>query len=137
VLSHNSDNRDVVLLGMRDEILSIDFMYVNDEEVACIMEFVHKIAWQELISRTILSMAEWSSHAKTVFINHSFSQVGHIIILTKDEVNRLYGCGYMTRKEIFEVFKSYGIVLSGWEPGHYYEKRNCRYKFIDDEIKYS
>ena len=134
MLSHDSKNKDIVLLGMRDEILPIDFMYVNDEETACIMDFVHGIMWQELISRTIMSMAEWSSHAKTVFMNHSFNQVGHIIVLSKDEVNRLNGCGYMTRKEIFEVFKLYGLYMSSWEPGHYYERQNNRYKFVDDGL---
>lgn len=135
MLSHDSKNTDIVMLGMKDEVLPIDFMYVNDEEIECIMGFVHKTAWQELLSRTIRSMAEWSSHAMTVFTENSMSQVGHVIVLTKNEVNRLRGCGYITRKEIYETYKLYGLVMPQWEPGHYYERMNNRYKFEDEEVR--
>ena len=136
MLSHadNNNSKDIVLLGMKDEILPIDFMYVNDEEIACIMDFVHGIAQQELVSRSVMSMAEWSLRARSVFINNDLSQVGHVIVLTKNEVNRLIGCGYITRKEIYDVYRSYGLQVPGWEPGYYYEKLNNRYKFIDDEV---
>ena len=132
-MSYDSKEKDVILLGARSEILAIDFMYVNDEEIACIMEFVHDIMWQELLSRSIRSMAEWSSHAQTVFTQNGFSQVGHIIGLTKNEVNRLKGCGYITRMEIYNIYKYYGLIMPQWEPGVYYEKQNNRYKFVDDD----
>jgi hypothetical protein len=121
--------KDIVLFGMRDEILPIDMSYMDDREVMLIVDFVHHIAWKELLSRTIQSMHDWSSRARTLFIDHDMSIIQHVVILSKNEVNRLNGCGYKTRKEIYDVYKSYGLTLPNWMPGDYYERKN--YIFTD------
>lgn len=122
---------DIVLLGMRDEVLPIDLSYTDEEEIAMIMDFVHELAYTELLSREIMSMWEWSVRTQGVLAQNNLIQVGHIVGLSKIEVNRMAGCGYKTRKEIYDVYKSYGLIMPNWSPGMYYEKAN--YQFNDEE----
>ena len=122
------DKKDTVVLGMQYEVLSIDMNYMNNREVELIVDFVHHIAWKELLSRTIKSMCDWSSRANTLFIEHNFRFIGHLVVLSKDEVSKLNGCGYKTRKEVYETYKSYGLIMQNWMPGDYYERRNYVFK---------
>lgn len=126
-------DKDIVLLGMRDEVLPIDLNYTDEREVELMIDFIHKIAYTELLSRNVGTMTEWSVRALNLFTRHNLVLVGHVMGLTKNEVNRLTGCGYKTRKEIYETYKSYGLIISNWEPGQYYDKMN--YKFEDNNGK--
>lgn len=120
--------KDIVLLGVREEILPIDMNYMDDREVELIIDFVHRVARKELLSRSIISMHDWSSRAQTLFIEHEFHIIQHIVVLSKNEVNDLNGCGYKTRKEIYDICKSYGLTLPNWSPGYYYERKNYIFK---------
>jgi hypothetical protein len=120
-------NRDIVLLGMKDEIMPIDLEYLDEFEAELVTGFVYHVAYNELVSRTLKDMAEWSSRAMTLFETHRMERIRDIIHMTKNEVNRLSGGGYVTRKEIYDVFRLHGIIMPNWMPGHYYERMN--YKF--------
>lgn len=126
----NGSNKTIILLGMPDEVVSIDMNYIDDREVVLILDFIHHIVWKELLSRSLYSMCDWSSRTNTIFLQYDLTLVGHVAVLSKSEVNRLHGCGYHTRKEIYEVCKSYGLILSNWVPGTYYEEKP-RYVFKD------
>jgi ERCC4-type nuclease len=88
------------------------------------VDFVHNVTWKELLSRTIKSMHDWSSRVNTLCLQYDFNLIGHLVVLSKNEVNYLEGCGYKTRKEIYDVYKSYGLTMPNWQPGGYYEKKN-------------
>jgi hypothetical protein len=122
------DGKDIVLLGMRDEVLPIDLTYIDERELELIMQFIHNVAYTELISRSIESMCDWSVRAQNVFKRNRFESIGHILGVTKNQVHCLHGCGYKTRKEVYDVYKSYGLTLPNWEPGEYYDKFNYQFK---------
>ena len=53
-----------------------------------------------------------------------------MVSLTQNQVNSLNGCGYKTRKEIYNACISYGLTVPQWTPGDYYDRMN--YKFTDE-----
>ena len=128
VLSDSVKKKDRIVLGVREEVLSIDMMYMDIAGVEEMIDFVHHTAWKELLSRSIKSMKDWSSRANNLFIEYNFRLIGHLVVLSKDEINQLHGCGYKTRKEIYETYKSYGLIMNNWMPGDYYERRNYVFK---------
>ena len=126
----STGSKCIIVLGMKDEIVPIDMNYIDDREILLIVDFVHHVAWKELLSRTIRSMHDWSSRANTLFLQYDFNLIGHLAVLSKNEVNNLQGCGYKTRKEVYDICKSYGLTLPNWMPGMFYDERP-RYIFKD------
>ncbi len=121
--------KTIILLGVYGEVVPIDMTYIDDGGVEVLVDFVYRVMYRELLSRSIRSLHDWSSRVNTLFLRHNMVCVEHIVILSKNEVNRLSGCGYKTRKEIYDVCKSYGLDLPSWYPGDYYERKN--YIFTD------
>jgi len=102
--------------------------FANMEEGAeNIIECIHYMAYQELMSRTIISMWGWEVRTKHMFENNHLSSVGDVVSCQLGKVNRLKGCGYQTRKEVYEVFCMYHLKLKHWSPELHYSKAN--YKF--------
>lgn len=122
------EKKDVIMLGAKDEILSIDMMYMDMVGVEVMIDFVHWVAWKELLSRTIRSMKDWSARTNNLFIENNFRLIGHLVVLSKDEVNQLHGCGYKTRREVYNTYKSYGLIMQNWMPEDYYDKKNYVFK---------
>ena len=122
--------KDIVMLGTFDEVMLIDMIYIDELELEQIIEFIHEIAYHELLSRNVKSMTDWSVRAISLFNRYDFSIIDHIVSLTKNQVNALNGCGYKTRKEIYDTCISYGLTVPTWTPGDYYNKMN--YIFEDE-----
>lgn len=101
----------------------IDFTNMG-EEVESIVEWIHKLSFKELISRSIESMWDWEIRTKNMFVNNHLYKVGDITSLPLGKVNRLIGCGYTTRKEVYDVFFMYHLRLKFWEPDMHYSKMN-------------
>lgn len=121
--------KEIILFGMKNEILSINWDYQDEQELVHMIQFVHNTAYKELLSRSLTSMCDWSSRVRTLFITHRLDLISHVVLLSKNEVNQLNGGGYKTRKEIFDTFKVYKIDIPNWMPGYYYERAN--YKFTE------
>lgn len=128
MLSH--DNA-IVLLGTKEEITQIDWEYLDMEEASLVTGFIYQVAYNELVSRRIGDMADWSSRAANLFETYRMELIRDVIHMTKNDVNRLSGMGYITRKEVYDVFKLHGIIMPNWMPGHYYERMNYKYRFAD------
>jgi len=102
--------------------------FTNMEESAeSIIECIHQMAYRELVSRPISSMWGWEIRTKHMFANNHLQFVGDIMGLSLGHVNRLSGCGYVTRKEVYDVFCVYHLRLKHWAPELHWEKAN--YKF--------
>jgi len=104
----------------------VDFDMIG-EEVESIIECIHKTAMKELMSRSIESIWDWELRTKNMFLNNHLHRVGDIMQLSLGKVNRLIGCGYTTKKEVYDVFCVYHLRLKFWEPDKHYSKMN--YKF--------
>lgn len=104
----------------------IDFTNM-EEEAESIIECIHKLSFKELLSRSIESMWDWEMRTKNMFLNNHLHRVGDVTVLPLGKVNRLIGCGYTTRKEVYEVFEHYHLRLKFWEPNNHYTRAN--YKF--------
>jgi hypothetical protein len=98
-----------------------------EEDTEGVVELLHQMAYQELISRTLLSMWGWEVRTKHMFEQNQLQVIRDIIALPLGKVNRLIGCGYVTRKEVYEVFCVYHLKLRYWLPDLHYSKNN--YKF--------
>jgi hypothetical protein len=97
------------------------------DNVESIVECIHKIAMKELFSRSLESMWDWEIRTKNMFINNHLYRISDVATLPDRKVNRLMGCGYTTRKEVYDVFWQYHLRLKYWEPDKHYSKLN--YKF--------
>ena len=130
VLTHKGNvEKDVITLGVRSEIQSIDFVgweYGAEEA----MEFIHAVAYVELLSRNVLVMWDWGARTQNMLLKNKLNTISDIMSLDLRQINRLSGCGYKTRKEVYDVFCSYGLKMAAWMPGHYWERMN--YKFADE-----
>jgi hypothetical protein len=104
----------------------VDFANM-EEEAESIVECIHQMAYRELLSRTLLSMWGWEIRTKHMFENNRLQYIRDIITLPLGKVNRLVGCGYTTRKEIYDVFCMYHLKLKHWAPDLHFSKMN--YKF--------
>lgn len=104
----------------------VDFGNMGDAAES-IVECIHKMAYQEFMSRIITSMWGWEVRTIHMFSNNQLYHVGDIVKLPLGKVNRLVGCGYQTRKEVYDVFYMYHLKLKYWTPELHYSKNN--YKF--------
>lgn len=108
------------------EISLVDLTNI-EEGVGSIVECIHKVAYQEFMSRILTSMWGWEVRTIHMFSNNHLYHVGDIVGLPLGKVNRLLGCGYQTRKEVYDVFCMYHLRLKHWSPELHYSKAN--YKF--------
>jgi hypothetical protein len=99
----------------------------GEDGVESIVECIHKIAMRELSSRSLESMWGWEVRTVHMFSNNHLYHVGDVVGLPLGKVNRLVGCGYQTRKEVYDVFCMYHLKLIHWIPELHYSKNN--YKF--------
>jgi len=97
------------------------------EGIESIVECIHKVAMKELFIRTLESMWDWEVRTKNMFKDNHLYKVSDVATLPTGKVNRLIGCGYITRKEVYDVFWMYHLNLKFWAPDKHYSKMN--YKF--------
>jgi hypothetical protein len=109
-----------------NEASLVDFTNI-EEEAESIVECIHKMACQELLSRTLLSMWRWELRTIHMFEANHLQIISDVMRLQLGKVNRLKGCGYVTRKEVYDVFYLYHINLKHWSPELHHSKYN--YKF--------
>lgn len=117
---------EVWALGELREIHPLQFPQM-EQEAEHIIASLHRIAMTEFMSRTILSVWDWEVRTKHVFENNHIQYVKDVITLTIGQVNRLVGCGYKTRKEVYEIFTLFHIRLAHWSPEKHWNKNS--YKF--------
>lgn len=127
--------KDPLVLGVVGEVHSYDFTSLGSfgeslREVEEIIEFIHAVAYVELLSRPVETMCDWPIRVKTMFLRNRLVTVSDVMCLNLDQVNRLAGCGYKTRQEVYQTFNGYGLSIESWMPGHYWDRMN--YKFTDD-----
>ena len=123
---------DVLTLGARHEIIPYDFTELGAGEIEEVVEFIHAVAYVELIGRPLLTMADWSPRTVSMFLRHRMNVISDIMSLDLRQINRLVGCGHKTRQEVYNVFCEYGMKLDSWMPGHYWARMNYQFK---DEYK--
>ena len=105
----------VLMIGEVKEVSIVDFPNM-EEKAEYIIGSIHRIAMSEFMSRDILSMWEWEVRTKSVFEHNHIHHIKDVVTLTLGQVNRLIGCGYKTRKEIYDIFVLYHIKLKNWSP---------------------
>lgn len=120
---------DMMTLGMVDEIHQhIDITHLcEDHGIDVVIGYLHKISFRELMSRSIDSMWGWELRTKHMFENNKIQKIGDVTSLEVGKVNRLIGCGYKTRKEVYDVFCVYHLRLKNWSPNGHWEKMNYRF----------
>jgi hypothetical protein len=112
----------VWMLGHVSEIHQMHFE-IMEEEAEHIVGSLHRIALSELLSRSITSMWDWEMRTKNMFQHNALTYIRDVTSLSVGRVNRLMGCGYVTRKEVFDVFCLYHLKLTHWQP------REVNYRF--------
>jgi hypothetical protein len=123
---------DLLLYQFREplnyDVSLVDFTNLTEEEgVGSIVELVHKAVFQEMMSRSLESAWGWEVRTKHMFESNNLNTVGDVVLLKEGNVNRLIGCGYTTRKEVYEVFCMFHLRLKFWEPEKHRSRVN--YKF--------
>lgn len=113
--------RDVLTLGVKEEIVSYDFTELGWDAQE-IVEFMYSVAFTEMVSRNVLHMWDWSVRVKNMLVRNKLDTVGKVMHIEVIEINKLWGCGFKSRKEIYDVFKSLNIELKNWHPNHYWDK---------------
>ena len=116
------NEHDIRTLGHINEIDQIDFTWM-DEKVQYVIASLHRIALSELLSRKITSVWDWEPRTLHMFERNVLVSINDVTSLTQGRVNRLIGCGYTTRNEVYEVFHMYHIKLTRWQP------RGMNYQF--------
>lgn len=119
-MRRNIQLTNVLTLGTKEEIIPYDFSYLG-WEAREITEFIHDTAYAELVARPINSLC-WSVRVDNMFRANKLNSIGMVMNISIESINNLYGCGFKTRREVYEVFESYGIVLDQWHPDRYYDK---------------
>lgn len=117
---------DGIAIGCINEIRQIDFLSMGHNAEHMIAS-IHRIAMRELFSRRLVTVWDWEIRTRHMFENNKLYIVQDVITLSPGHVNRLKGCGYKTRKEVYDIFILYHIKLNNWSPEHHYSKAN--YKF--------
>lgn len=121
----------ILLITQLGELQEYEGSLVDFEEMGeaaeSIVECIHHRALAELLSRSVESMWDWEVRTKNMFENNYLKTLQDVVSLSMGRVNRLVGCGYYTRKEVYEVFCLYHVKLQYWAPemGREYK----RYKF--------
>lgn len=114
------------ILGLLEEIDPMSFE-IMQYEVSPLIESVHKIALNEFLSRTLVSMWDWEIRTQHMFQDNRLNMVNDVIVLPSKLVDRLKGCGYKTRKEVYDIFTLHHVKLHYWSPDKHWGKNN--YKF--------
>ena len=123
----------ILVIAQIDELqeneLSLVHLADMDEKdgVASIVELIHKMALGEFLSRSLESLWDWEIRTKNMFINNHLWSINDVSMLPDKKVNRLVGCGYITRKEVYDVFCQYHLRLKFWDPEKHYSKINYRF----------
>jgi hypothetical protein len=121
----------ILLLRHKDELWEHETSLVDltsvKEGIESVVECIHKIAMKELYVRSLGSMWDWEVRTKNMFKDNHLYKVGDVAMLPTGKVNRLIGCGYITRKEVYDVFWTYHLRLKFWAPDKHYSKMS--YKF--------
>lgn len=109
---------DKLVLGMKNEVYEIPFEHLQ-EQASEMMAFVYQMAYKELLSRNILDLWDWGTRARNVFHDNGLRTIQDLVMLSPECVSKLLRCGFHTRKDIYEVCVSFGIVLIHWMPDGY------------------
>lgn len=121
--------KEVLTLGAIGEVHSYNFIHLGADAEE-IVEFIHAVSYVELLSRPIETMDDWSIRVKNMLLRNRLIVVSDVVCLDLKQVNRLTGCGYKTRQEVYRVFNEYGFKVDSWMPGHYWERMS--YRFTDE-----
>lgn len=119
-------------LGMKDEVYGHVYGKTEQEELEIIAE-IHRVMYCELLSRNILELWDWGTRARNVFLKNRLKTISDVVGLTAQQANGLMACGSMTRREIYEVCKTHGILLTQWIPEGYQDR--SRYSFRQEEFR--
>ncbi len=112
-----------LMLGVVGEVIPYDFTNLGWNALELI-EALNKVLYDHLINRPLLEEADWSVRTRNMFLRNRLTKVGQVLFMDVDHVNRLAGCGYQTRKNVYEEFQKKGIDLPAWKPEKYWEKYN-------------
>ena len=124
----NPMGREILTLATLREIEPFDFTDMG-EEASWLMYKIHWLMKQELFSRSIMSLYDWSTRTTSMFIGNQLLTVGDVCTISLDNINKMHGCGFKTRKEIYFTFRyQFNIKLRQWNPDEYMDK----YKFIGE-----
>jgi hypothetical protein len=122
---------EMIMISEMTERYELSLVHLTDMDeedgVESLVELIHKVAMKELYSRSLESVWDWELRTKNMFVNNHLHKVGDVAGLPIGKVNRLIGCGYTTRKEVYDVFWQYHLRLKYWEPDKHYSRGN--YKF--------
>lgn len=116
---------DVITLGMKHEIIPFDFTILGEEAMPFV-EVIHTFAYTELLSRPVLQMIDWSTRVQNMFMKNHLNLIKDVVMISEAHIQRLMGCGYKTRQEVFSIFKEYGIILEQWNPDKYWDKYSTK-----------
>lgn len=96
----------------------LDFTLMG-KEAEDIVVSIHQLAMTEFMSRDIFQVWDWEIRTKHVFKNNYIQQVRDVLVLTKSQVKQLVGCGRITQKEVYDIFKMFNIQLDNWRSPNY------------------
>lgn len=120
------DDDEIPIIGCLREIRQLDFVGMG-EKAEHLIGSIHRIAMREFLSRRIVTVWDWEIRTKHMFEDNGLVSIGEVVRLSLGHVNRLKGCGYKTRKEVYDIFMLYHLKLNNWSPEYHYSKTN--YKF--------
>lgn len=113
-----------LMLGTKNEVIPIDFTTWGWGAKDIISQ-IYSIVFTELVNRDIFTVGDWSVRTKNMFLNNNIKKVMDLLEINLNgvqSVNNLIGCGFKTRKQIYERFKELNIELSSWNPDYYWTK---------------
>lgn len=116
-----------LMLGAYSEVSVVQFPDM-EEKAEYIINSIHRIAMTEFMSRKIVTMWDWEVRTKHVFENNHIEYVRDVVSLTMGQVNRLTGCGYKTRKEVYDVFTMFHVRLNHWSPEKHWKSGQYTFK---------
>lgn len=120
MISNGKRKKVVVVLGAIGECYPYDFTTMGWEAKE-ITDFIHECAYKELVNRNLHVSWGWSVRTKSMFLNNRLHTIGNVVHL--QSVNKLIGCGFKVRKEVYDVFRhEFSIELKQWHPDQYWKK---------------
>lgn len=126
--------QDTLTLGVREEIVAYDFTHLGWDAQE-IVGFIYDVAFTELVSRNIFEVWDWSQRVKNMFMRNRLDTVGKVMHISVKDINKLGGCGYKSRNEVFMVFESLGMKLPNWEPSNYWNKYSDKKEEDKDRLQ--